>query len=777
MVRVSMTTSGTISTTGENGAGIAAGTIAGKTTVEVSGTISTAGDGALGVAARTGVGGQLFGPVGGGAVSVDLTSSGRILTRGDNALGIGAASFGVAVNVSALGDISTTGSTAHGVGAVSLATALALPPGFSSSASGGQPSGRISVTSSGNLEASGSNSDAIRAEAFGGDVTIKIDAGKVIGGSGSGTSVHLIGGGNNTLTNFGTIATVNSVAGTAILGESVPAGTISAAAPLPPAVAAETLTIFNPTAIIANNTVSNAGVIIGNVDLGPGKNAFENQTGGTFNAGAMVKLGAGNTLNNSGDLSPGGKGVIQTTALTGNLAQTSTGRITVDVDPVAGLADRINVSGTAQLAGQVVVNPINAQSSPSAVPLTILHADGGVTNAGVTLVEPATVTYQLKFPDPNDVALQTAVDFVPFGLNRNQTAIGQNFNAIQAAGIPPALLSVTQALISLPDVQSLGHAYDQLSPETYADNEIAQYFAGLHFADSMMSCSVPDGRYAFISEGQCMWARVGGRFLNLNPTAQNLGFSETAFQLAGGAELALQPDWFAEFALGYDRANEATSDSLATSHGDRLHAGGAIKYNPGPLLLSAAIYGGYGWYDTSRQMNFDNFGALAQSNSTISHIGGQLRASYLLDQGSWYVKPLIDLNLSHIALNGFSEHGAVGANLIVSGTDNTLFTGSPAVEIGTQMEMPDGNFLRPFARAGLTAFNNTNFAVSAMFAGAPAGVASFRVATGIDTVLGDVSVGANLLSKDGWSMKLSYDGHYGSRVRDSGFQLKASIRF
>jgi hypothetical protein len=133
--------------------------------------------------------------------------------------------------------------------------------------------------------------------------------------------------------------------------------------------------------------------------------------------------------------------------------------------------------------------------------------------------------------------------------------------------------------------------------------------------------------------------------------------------------------------------------------------------------------------------------------------------------------------LTHIALNGFSEHGAVGANLIVSGTDNTLFTGSPAVEIGTQMEMPDGNFLRPFARAGLTAFNNTNFAVSAIFAGAPVAVASFRVATGIDTVLGDVSVGANLLSKDGWSMKLSYDGHYGSRVRDSGFQLKASIRF
>jgi hypothetical protein len=56
------------------------------------------------------------------------------------------------------------------------------------------------------------------------------------------------------------------------------------------------------------------------------------------------------TLTNRGNLSPGGKGVVQTTALTGNLVQTSSGKISVDVDRTAGQADRINVSGTAQLA-------------------------------------------------------------------------------------------------------------------------------------------------------------------------------------------------------------------------------------------------------------------------------------------------------------------------------------------------------------------------------------------------------------------------------------------
>jgi uncharacterized protein with beta-barrel porin domain len=658
--------------------------------------------GASGLAAGSG-GIQSATPAGSsGAVSVNLTSSGIISTAGDFARGISVStgygryiisalyhrpitpsSTGGAINVTSSGKISTVGIRADGINALSLVGTPSI-----------MDAGKISITTSGNVLAAGRDADAIHTETFGSDSAIRIAAGTVTGGSGAGVGVHLTGGGNNTLTNFGTITTSSGLAGTAVLGDAIPCCTAAV-------FVSKTFDVVTPT-VIGNNTVSNAGVIIGNVDLGPGTNAFNNQTGGTFNAGATVKLGTGNTLSNSGDLSPGGRGVIQTTALTGNLVQTNSGRITVDVDTAAGRADRINASGTAQLAGQVVVNPTNVLTPLSTTAITILHADGGVTNNGLSLASSnlfgsAVVTPELEFPDPNDLVFQTAVDFAPPGLNRNQMAIGQNINAIQAAGSSASFLPVAQALMTLPDVQSLGQAYDQLSPETYADNEIAQYFAGLHFANSLMSCSVPDGRYAFISEGQCVWARIGGRFLNVNPTGQDLGFSETAFQLAGGAQLALQPDWFAGFALGYDRGDQSTSGSLTTSHGDRLHAGAVIKYNPGPLLLSAAVYGGYGWYDTSRQMNFDNFGALAQSNSTISHVGGQLRASYLLDQGSWYVKPLIDLNLTHIALDSFSEHGAGGANLIVSGTNNTLFSGSPEVEIGAQMEMQDGNLLRPFA--------------------------------------------------------------------------------
>ena len=621
--------------------------------------------------------------------------------------------------------------------------------------------GAVDIKSSGDVGAPGNNSVGIGTSASGHDIAVKIAGGTITGGSGTGAGIVLTGGADNTLTNFGTITTSPGLAGTAILGMPIPG-----------------VTLVSP-AVVGNNTVNNSGVVTGNVDLGPGRNAFNNLPGATFNSGATVALGAGNTLTNTGNLSPGGSGVIQTTVLTGNLVQGGAGKITVDVNPATSQADRIVASGSANLGGEVTLNLANATPTTGATSLILVHADGGVTDNGLALgALPAVAAYQLEFTDANDLVLQGGLNFAPAGLNGNQTAIGQNVNAIQLAGGSSSFLPVVQAILTIPDVASLGQAYDQLSPETYADNEIGDFYSGLRFANSLMSCDVADGRYVFIKEGQCVWAQVGGKFLNLNATSGSLGFNESAFTASGGAEIMLRPDWFASFALGYDHGNTSTGDTLAESQTDRAHFGAAIKYNPGPYLFAAAVYGGYGWYTTDRFINFGGFDATASSDSLISRVGGQFRAAYLVDRGSWYLKPLVDLNVTHVNLNAFSEQGAGGADLIVSGTGETVFSASPAVEIGTQRSLQNGALLRPFAQLGMTAFSNTNFPVSASFSGAPAGTAPFAVATGIDSVTADVAAGADLFLPDSrWVLKLAYTGHYGARVRDNGVRLKASIRF
>jgi hypothetical protein len=434
---INLTSSGNTSIVGDFGVGIFAFSFGGAVSIESSGDISAAGSGVSGIDAvsilgavsvvspgdisNTGNEGTAIGIVAqsyGGAVSV--ASSGNISISGNTGIGVGIAaqSYGGAVNVTSSGNISIAGSDGSGINA-------------------GSDVGAVSVASSGNVNASGNGSAAIVALATNGDIVVKITSGTITGGSGSGAGVVLAGGGNNTLTNFGTITTSGGLSGTAILGSP--------------------LFSFPPLMLFAgNNTVNNGGIIIGNIDLGPGRNAFNNLIGGTFNPGATVNLGAGNTLNNAGNLSPGGIGVIQTTALTGNLVQGGSGKITVDLDPASGQADRINASGTANLAGRVAINLTNATPSVGATASTILHADSGVTSSGLALTEPAVAAYQLEFPDPNDVVLQGGLDFAPVGLNGNQTAIGRSVNAIQLAGGSASFLPVAQALLTIPDLASPG---------------------------------------------------------------------------------------------------------------------------------------------------------------------------------------------------------------------------------------------------------------------------------------------------------------------------------
>jgi hypothetical protein len=312
-----------------------------------------------------------------GLAAVTVTSTGNITTTGNGAFGIEAVSFG-AVTVTSTGNITAAGINATGIAALSLF-------------------GAVTVTSTGNITAAGSNAFGIYAESTGGPIAVTIKSGTVSGGSGSGAGVTLLGGTINTLTNFGT---VTALSGLAIKGDT------------------------------GNNTVNNFGTVIGNVILGSGANAFNNMAGGFFDSGAIVNLGAANVLTNAGTLSPGGAGVIQTTALTGNLVQTATGRLLTDINLAGATSDRVNVSGTANLAGGAQVQVLNPVFG--AFQQTIVSAAGGATNNGLALLASPALHAQLVFPNATDVAVKsTGINFLTPGLNNNQTSLG---NALNGAG-------------------------------------------------------------------------------------------------------------------------------------------------------------------------------------------------------------------------------------------------------------------------------------------------------------------------------------------------------
>jgi outer membrane autotransporter protein len=421
---------------------------------------------------------------------------------------------------------------------------------------------------------------------------------------------------------------------------------------------------------------------------------------------------------------------------------------------------------------------ISLGSLGGSIEWTILSATGGATNNGITVLDTPTVDFELVFPaNGTDLVLTIAdVNFMLSGQNQNQQAIAGNLNKFVAAGVPPSMQALFDALANLPTEAAVAAALDQLSPETYLDAEIATLLSSLAFTNSLMTCPTRDGAAAFIKEGECVWARVSGREFEQDKTVQTLGFEETSFEVAGGLQGKLGEVWRVGGALGYEHGSLDTA-SFTSSDVDRLHGGAVLKYNPGPLLLAAAVSGGMGWYDTERTINFPGFFAQAQADNEISYVDGRFRAEYLLSNGRWYAKPMVDLDATHINLDGTHESFASGAGLNVRGSDETVFSATPMLEFGTEFGVAGGTLVRPYIRGGATLFDDPDFVLLASFEGAPSGVGPFRIAAATDDVVGNVGVGVDVIGADGASFRLYYDGRFGDTVEEHAGGIKATLPF
>jgi hypothetical protein len=676
------------------------------------------------------------------------TYAGTTVTGGT--FGIDALNYGSgALTITTNGDVGDTSPggivpSADGIYAINSSrgaglsiTSAAVTGGVSGIVARNFGSGALTITANGDV--TGTTDAGVYARASNSTAIVVNSGGAVAGGN---AGVKIVNGTANSLKNYGSIANLTAVTGTAIL-----AGT-------------------------GDETVDNFGTVTGSVDLGTGSNAFTNHFGGVFNSGPTVNLGAGNVLTNAGTIDPGDPGNVVTTALTGNFVQSSSGVFHVDID--GANADRINVIGTAALTGKVQPNVISLGSSKQ---WAILTATGGITNNGITVADTPTIDFSLVFPTGNEMDLVLeAVSFLLQGQNQNEQAIANNLDKIFAAGVPPSMQALIEALAFLPNAGAIAAALDQLSPEVYLDTEIAQLFSQLNFADTLMTCPVREGAQAFIKEGECLWARGSGRVFDQDSTFQTFGFDETSWQFATGAQLALGPVWRLGGAFAYEHSDLKT-DTNAKTEGDRFDGGAVLKYNPGALLLAAGVSGGIGSYDAKRPIGFTGFSARAQGDADIGAVDGRFRAAYLLTSGAWYAKPMVDLDVTWLGLDGTNERGGGGAGLKVRGTDETVFSASPALEIGTRWAFGDGTLLRPYARAGATVFGDNDFAVLASFEQAPGGIGPFRIATHTDDVVADIGAGLDVIGKKGAELKLFYEGRFGDLVSDNAGGLKASIPF
>jgi uncharacterized protein with beta-barrel porin domain len=685
------------------------------------------------------------------------------------------------VTVTSTGNITTLGQYASGIAVVNYGNH-------------GSKGGVVTVTSTGNITAAGDNANGIYAASRsdgsgGGPITVTIKSGTVSGGSGTGAGVDIVAGSNNTLTNFGTLT---ALSGLAIKGEKSFKGEIG------------------------NNTVNNFGTVIGNVTLGSGTNAFNNLAGGLFNAGATVDLGAGNTLSNAGTLSPGGAGVIQTTALSGNLVQTATGRLLTDINIAGATSDRVNISGTANLAGAVQVQVVNP--ALGAFQQTILSAAGGTATNGLSLLASPALQAQVVFPNATDVVVRSAgVNFVVAGLGTSQTALGNALNgAAQTAGLGGPVFNVLLNTTAA----GYGPALTQLSGEAATGTQQVTFDAMNLFMGTMLDPSnrgtgsapgggvsgyasegdarayAADGRkrsgaerdaYAMFTKAppqnfEARWSVWTAGFGGSQSTDGNaaVGSTSVTSRIAGGAvgaDYLFSPDTIAGFALAGGGTSFSLANGLGNGRSDLFQAGAFVRHTVGQAYIAGAL--AYGWQDitTNRTVTLAGFDQL-RAEFNANAFSGRLEGGYR------FVSPWLNVGITPYAAAQFTTFDLPAyAEQAIAGTNNfALAYGAKSVtdprsELGFRTDksyvMQDGA-LTLRGRLAWAHDYDPNRSIGATFQTLPG--ASFVVngaAQASDSALVTASVEKNW--RNGWSAAATFEGEFSNVT--SSYAGKGVVRY
>jgi autotransporter-associated beta strand protein len=387
-------------------------------------------------------------------------------------------------------------------------------------------------------------------------------------------------------------------------------------------------------------------------------------SGTTVNAGATLAgtgtIGSAFTTIN-GTIAPGPVGGIGTLTVTGAFTQNAGS--TFQVNTAGAASNHLQITGTAALAGNVVVNGTGAPGT-----YTILSAAAGRTGTYSSLTDNVPFTTAQLIYDPNDVFLV---------LNANTAALaglGQTFNQRSAAGGIGAgpLFGPITAL----NPSQIPSALDLLSGEIHASNVTAGLENHSLFLRTLAErlrqtyclCE-PGNAYASGSPG-CedgnwhTWATPFGQIGSTTGNGNAHGFTFDSVGFAMGADAWLTQYTLAGVALGYDNWFERTHDLGSHASVDSFQmALYAVSHFGGGWVLGSLSYENDG-YATTRPIDF--LSAAARGSYNGNQVGTYLEGGYNVPADGAYVQPIGALQYISLWRDSFSESGAGAADLNVA---------------------------------------------------------------------------------------------------------------
>ena len=682
----------------------------------------------------------------------------------------GSGSFTTTGGTDGTGTIIVTGAFGHRGGTTIAAGTLQIGDGGATGSLAGDiaNAGRLVFNRSGATEADGAMSGTGSLELVGSGTVILTGAANHTGGTtitagtlqiGKGGATGSIGG---DIVNGGTLAFDR--AGTLVVD-----GVISGTGRISQIGAGRTVLSADSSAFAGTTAVTGGTLAVNGALGGPVTVSSGGALGGSGTVGATT-IGAG------GALAPGNS--IGTLTVAGNLSFASGAFYRIEVSPT--LADRVNVTGTATLAGTV-----SASFAPGSYVVrqyTILSAAGGVSGTFGSIVEtdlPRGFRTSLSY-DAGHAYLNLDIALPDYdGLNRNQRNVA---NAIAASfyttgGIPlvfgaltPAGLSVTAgetATATQQAVYNTASLFLNLMLDPMAGARGAQ--APLPASSLIEMADLPDGPNPAgrVASGWSVWTKA---FAQAGRTAsdQGLGAAGTSgsiFGVAAGADKRLSPDLLVGFALA---GGGASFSARGSGSGDFFQIGlyGSTRIGEGYLSAAAA----YGWhrFDVSR---FVGLGAVADTylSSPVAHgLGARLEAGRRFGGRALGLTPYAALEAISYSAAGYAESFNAPSSGIFALSYGGKSTGTLRTEVGLRFDsltpLASGVDLLAFGRIAYGYQAGTQRTLDAAFQSlANSGFTVFGARASAHTVL--ASFGAEARFAGGTRLSATLDGELGDRHR------------
>jgi len=507
--------------------------------------------------------------------------------------------------------------------------------------------------------------------------------------------------------------------------------------------------------------------------------------GGSVLSGSGIVGGV--TINDGGLLAPANPGGALTAQ--GNLVIATAGTYLVEI--ANNGADRVNVTGSAALAGNVFVALTAGVVSKQ---YTILNATGGIngTFAGVNNL-PSTLQGSLGY-DASNVFLNLSLDYNALGsLNSNQQNVANGLaNFFNSNGsIPVAYATLTPAALS----QIAGETATGSQQTTFqAMNQfitmLLDPFIGSRgddttppapatpYAEQGASASAPSGRTPSESERSAyammyrkaqlreifdprwsVWASSfgGSQTTDGNAAAGSNSVTSRIFGMAAGADYLLSPRTIAGFAIAGGGTNFSVANS-GTGRSDLFQAGAFIRHTAGAAYVSGAL--AYGWQNVTTDrlvLMADKLHAEFNANA----FSGRLEGGYRFSTSWLGITPYAAGQFTTFDLPAYAE------SVVFGGGGFALAYGAQSVtdvrsEIGVRTD-------RSFALASGVLTLRSRFAWAHDFDPDRALAATFQALPGSSFVVNGAAqasesalttASAEMKWRNGWSVAGTFEGEF-----------------